>query len=444
MGLTHDMYLASGRVGAALALAVVTFAVAADGAPVPEAPSSDSAVERIREVMARALDHDPARAAAARLEVEHQALRAGSAVPAPVLEWQSEGLDGDFGREANAADSLRLRSSIAAGWGAPGRALRSQAERTLTASLRSSHLEIAAGAGRLWLELAAAQAQEEIARYRLEHLDRALTLHRKRLELGEVAGAEVAQLELQRATESLALRGREVERDTLARILESRAGAVPAPRPGDLAELAGGLAATTEPSGTGGAPPASSPYLHTAEQRRLLEHRRADQLRSSAWGLPEVEVEVQRIPALDFVPSFETFGFRIAVPLPVGGHGRALRAEAAAAADAADVEARLTAAELRRRSDVALLAIDSARRVLDELEGLEADLPRTEHSLAEQFRLGAVSYLIYTDGLARLDLLRGQLVETRLELLRARLELAALLDDDTLFPLPIRFEEPAS
>ena len=77
-----------------------------------------------------------------------------------------------------------------------------------------------------------------------------------------------------------------------------------------------------------------------------------------------------------------------------------------------------------------------AERFLAEMASLAEGLPRTEQSLAEQFRLGAISYLIYIDGLSRLDELRDDLVDTRLALLKARLELATLLADNKIFPIP--------
>ena len=75
------------------------------------------------------------------------------------------------------------------------------------------------------------------------------------------------------------------------------------------------------------------------------------------------------------------------------------------------------------------------------MPALAADLPRTERSLAEQFRLGAISYLVYIDGLSRLDELRGDLVAARLTLLQARLDLATLLADSEIFPIPSALEE---
>jgi outer membrane protein TolC len=79
---------------------------------------------------------------------------------------------------------------------------------------------------------------------------------------------------------------------------------------------------------------------------------------------------------------------------------------------------------------------DASEKRLKELGGVLEGEGQAEHALAEQFRLGAASYLVYIDGLNRLDDLRLDVVKARLELLHARLELAALLADGQSFPLP--------
>ncbi len=58
------------------------------------------------------------------------------------------------------------------------------------------------------------------------------------------------------------------------------------------------------------------------------------------------------------------------------------------------------------------------------------------HSLAEQFRLGAISYLAYIDGLSRFDRIVEETIDARRTLLLARLDLAVLLGDSSIFPLP--------
>ena len=60
----------------------------------------------------------------------------------------------------------------------------------------------------------------------------------------------------------------------------------------------------------------------------------------------------------------------------------------------------------------------------------------TGRSLSEQFRLGAISYLVYLDGFSRLDQVLQEAIDARHALLLARLELAGITGSDVFFPLP--------
>jgi hypothetical protein len=88
------------------------------------------------------------------------------------------------------------------------------------------------------------------------------------------------------------------------------------------------------------------------------------------------------------------------------------------------------------RARAALAAAQSASLRLQETEPVLERLPRTETSLSEQFRLGAISYLVYIDGMSRLDELRLQRIEASETLLQAKLDLAVLFGDPALFPIP--------
>ncbi|MDY7094047.1 MAG: TolC family protein [Acidobacteriota bacterium] len=394
--------------------------------------SRPPAEQRLLSSLEAALVQPMAQAAAARREAQRQEIHAGTAAAAPEVEWQSEGLDSSFGRELNAVDSLRLRKEVPLfGQHKDGRAVRHQADKTLEAAGRLQSLEIAGEAARAWLDLAVTLEQRTLAEHRLTRLDRALLIQRKRLELGEVAGAEVAQLELQRATDDLALRTLAVRQRSLEERLQLLAGDAPTPHGGDLAELVTSLPPVpAEPERS------ASPYRDAAEQQLLLAEREADWTRGRAWGLPELEFQIQRVPSLEGQSAFESYGLRLAVPLPLGRSGKARKAAAAARTDSANAEVRIATARLEQRLAESQAALQNARETLGELRPLEAELPSTEHSLAEQFRLGAVSYLVYIDGLARLDGLRSQLVDVRRALLQARLELGLLLASEQYFPLP--------
>ncbi len=410
------------------------------GVATAELPSP--ARERVHDAMAAALDRAPASAVRARIEAERAAAVADVLPGGSAVEWQTEGIDSGGSREANAADSLRLRKEVRLfGQRSSARAYQRQTDETLDAEGQVALLELAAETGREWLELAAALERRALVAHRLERLDRALALHRKRLELGEVAGTEVRQLELQRARDSAELTALTLQAAEHSGLLQRRAGDVPSPREGDLVALAEDLQPVPD---EGAKASSSNPFLEAAAARSLTAERRSEFVRKTAWGWTEAEAEIQRIPATFGVPSFDTFGFRIAVPLPFGNQGRARRAEAEAEAEAARAETKSAGQELLRRLDMALRRVRSANTVLSEMAALAEGLPRTEQSLAEQFRLGAISYLIYIDGLSRLDELRADLVDTRLALLKARLELATLLADTQIFPIPfVNKEQPS-
>jgi outer membrane protein TolC len=72
---------------------------------------------------------------------------------------------------------------------------------------------------------------------------------------------------------------------------------------------------------------------------------------------------------------------------------------------------------------------------VQQLDGVLDGATDAERSLAEQFRLGAMTYLAYIDGLSRLDATRSTAIETRLELLFAHVDLFDLLGD--LAPLSL-------
>lgn len=398
--------------------------------------------ERVRGAMEAALDHHPAVVLRVRIEAERAMLEAAALPAGPALEWQTEGLDSGADRQPNAADSLRLRKEVPLfGQRSSSRDYRRQAGEALDSERRVALLELAAETGRNWLELAAVLERRALVAHRLERLDRAVALHHKRLELGEVAGGEVRQLDLQRARESAELASLTLREAELSGLLRRRAGEVPLPLEGDLVVLVSDLLPLPDEAvvlSSGG------PLLDAIAARSLAAERRSELVRRTAWGWTEAEVETQKIPSVDGAESFRTFGFRIAVPLPVGKQGRARRGAAEAEVESARAEEQAWNQEHRRRLELALRTAREADDFLAETAGLVVDLPRTEQSLAKQFQLGAISYLIYIDGLSRLDELREDLVETRLSLLAARLELAILLADHQIFPIPsVTKEDPS-
>jgi len=169
---------------------------------------------------------------------------------------------------------------------------------------------------------------------------------------------------------------------------------------------------------------------------------RSDLEISTAWGRPVVMAEWEHFPSFGELPGYNAWGLSLAVPLPLGREGRQRKEAAGAEAAAAAARIEATRVQLESRMRAAHAAAIEARSRLRVLEPVIDELAETEHSLREQFRLGSISYLVYIDGLSRLDDVRTECVSARAELLMARLELAVLLGDTRLFPLTVlRVEE---
>jgi len=356
------------------------------------------------------------------------ALRSG----AVQIEWQSEGLAFDSGREGNAADTLRLRRELT-----PPGLRRSLADLARSAGIAEESsvglglAEVALEAGGLWLELAAVRDELVVLEARAERLDAAVALHQKRLELGEVAGSEVTQLEVQRARDGVEMRRLGAHLRFLGDALRALAPGAQEPVAGDLAELL----ALSAPAATDEDRPAAGPWHAAATAQRDRATALAEVERRRAKGLPEGEIEVARIPSLAGVDSFGSLGFRVALPLAWGRAAAEKKAAAEAQAELARSRHELAQRRLRQRLDSARARRQAAEASLAALAPLLGDLSLREHALNEQFRLGAVTYLVYLDGLARLEQLLVDATRARLEAAGARFELATLISDPTIFPL---------
>jgi outer membrane protein TolC len=413
--------------------------VAGSGSAFGVEAEGKAAAERVLATMSSALGSSP-EIALRRAQVGTEAAEALSATGAgtPSLSWQREGIGSGFDRRPNAADYFRVTLPVNYPWQVGShRDLRAATERLLQSGELSSRLEVATLAARRWLDLAASAELEELAGRRVDRLERAVKTQTRRYELGEISGFERTQLERALARERAALRRSEVLRHTAEQELAAVApdGFAP-PVGGDLTRLAGRQVSPL-PSDSGlEVRRDEAPVLQLAAIRGELAGAEARSQRWSAWGRPELELEWERIPDLGAEGGYDAAGFRIAFPLPLGRQGKQSRLAAELRAEAAVARQDRLERQLAARLDSAIGAAEGAAAALELLEVTDEGLPTTEHSLAEQFRLGAVSYVVYLDGLSRLDEVRRALIETRLALLSARLELALLLGGDAYFPMP--------
>lgn len=412
--------------------AIAAGAAADDGAPVVR-----EAVSRLDAAQRAALAEFPGlRAQRAMLTAEAAGRRLDAAAGAPYLQLQSEGLSAS-GYRPNGANYLRVGSPFNfPGQISKARTLVRSAETWLDTAEQEAVVTAAAEATRRWLDLAAALELEKLARERLDRIDAALNLQEARYQLGEIAGTEVRQLDFEHVNQTsrvAALRS-EVERATAA-LRELCGAAAIDVRSGDLDAL------TSASSTPGEVVPSvdeltAGPRLRRAAGEAELERSAARLVSSTAWGRAAIDVEWERIPALEGLSGYDALGFQLTLPLPIGAAGHRQRELARARADAADASLELATRAAVRSAGEALAAARGASERLLALEPALDDLARNDHALAEQFRLGAISYLAYIDGLNRFDRIVEETIDARRSLLLARLELAVLLGDRTVFPLP--------
>jgi outer membrane protein TolC len=373
----------------------------------------------------------------AHIAAEQSALRVGAGNGAPTIEIEREGFKGFFENQLNAIGMVRFRTPFAAPWQWSSRDdLQSAVVAWAVPAARAGGLELAAAVGQQWLELAAETEHLAVLEVRVARLDRGLEIQRARLRVGEVSGMEVTQMELERALAYASARDAEARQSALAARLVSQLGrAYPEPRRGDLAAL---VAETTAPPSAAETEAAiqASPAVVAARERAVAGSRRGDMLDASAWGRPTFAVQYEHTPSVGPIPALNGYGFQFTVPLPFGAGPRAEVDAQRARVAALNADTVLLRLELRRRIETAEAISRASRQALEEMAPLAARSETIEFSLAEQFRLGAISYLEYIDGLSRLEQLHTQVIAARLQLLGARLEAAAVLGNRSIFPLP--------
>jgi outer membrane protein TolC len=271
----------------------------------------------------------------------------------------------------------------------------------------------------------------------MERLDAALNLQEARYQLGEIAGTEVRQIDLEHVSESSRLADARARRLAAEAALTELCGTGWAEvQKGDLAALVE-ASDTPDPERVSGDRLGQGPLIDLFEGDAGLARSSAELAAATAWGRASIEAEWERIPAIEGLPSYDAWGFTISVPLPIGAAGHRQREQARARVDRADAELEAARLRIKRAAEQALADAEGARRRLSALEPALEDLSFVDHSLGEQFRLGAISYLAYIDGLSRFDRIVEEAISARLDLLEARLELAVLLGDFSLFPMAL-------
>ncbi|NOZ94307.1 MAG: TolC family protein [Acidobacteria bacterium] len=402
-----------------------------------EETSGRATIRRVLATEGAAVERAPAAVAAReRIVADAAGARRSGAGGAAWIEYQREGIGPSFTHRPNAQTTLRAGIPFVWPWRADDRSrLRARADDWQSVATEASSLGVAAEAARRWLELAAITERLGIVRARVERLDRAVALQQRRLELGEISGMELTQLELERARWRSTVAGLEADTAVARERLRELCGeGCLFPRNGDLLALE--RATSTPDEASARARLEAAPAWRMAGAQDSMAQERWSLAAVTAPGHPEVELEWEQVPAMEGLPGYDAAGLRLRVPLPIGSDVKAARAEAAARQREAAAGAE---AERVRQLRTLTGTLEAARRSgerNEELGGVLENAASTERALAEQFRLGAISYLVYIDGLGRLDDVRLDAVEARRRLLAARLELAAMLADPACFPVP--------
>ncbi len=425
-------------------MSVVTCAIGIFGVvPVWADSSGDAALERLGRTTESALRQTPVlRAVLEDLSGDEAAAASQSGAGTPSIGYLREGIGSSFDRQLNSQDTVSIDIPFnGPGQGSRARRLTDAAGLRTVALKRVAVLDVVRVVGEEWVRTAALADRLEVVRTRLDHLDKALILQNKRLELGEVAGTEVMQLELARAAEASKRAGLEADAESGRHRMKALCGdGCVFPAPGDLVAIQSSLGSRSQVRGA--VDFETAPGVRGVMSDKALAEAQADLTAATIWGRPSVGVEWEHIPSLDGIEGWDALGLQLTVPLPFGRSGKRQVEEAEARSRAAAAWAEAEMVEIQARYEWVRSEFRGAEARLAALNPVLNRLERTEFSLGEQFRLGAVSYLVYIDGLSRLDGVQLEAVDARERLLQSRLRLAVLLDDAGLFPLPPKYPEP--
>lgn len=374
----------------------------------------------------------------ANIEAERNAAKVEARAGPPYVEYQQEGIDSSFGNAPNATKYVRLGKPFNVPWQwHAGKSLISATEAYAVTARQAAAMNIALQVGLAWIHLAVLEDQVALQEIQLDRRRQALKLHRKRLEMGEVSGSEVTQVELEHARQYSDLATLRADRRKALVEFERLAGEGDfKPARKDLQRLAEGLEPLPNAEAGHTESLEQSLLMKLANQRTAQGRRSAELEQKLAWGRPEIEVEWEHVPSVEGQEAFDAFGWRIQVPLPIDRSGWERRKESRANLAAVEARERLVKRDLVAQVRIASSAATAAEERLEGMAGLLSGLSDTERSITRQFHLGTISYLVYFDALSRLDDIVLQRIDACRALLEARLELAVVLFDFSLFPLP--------
>jgi len=400
-----------------------------------------SASQRVSEAIRAAWAGPDLERAIAGLEVARAEAIVRRNPGSPYIELASEGIASSD--RPNAISYLRLGTPFnGLRQSSRSRALLETTDAYTIAAGTTAAIEVAELTAGTWIELAARTDELEVRRRQLERLDAALALQRQRLDVGEISGSELTQLALERARLISLVAEQRVRQARLMNDLRQLSGPdVSLPVADDLARLDAELDEKTfDPTNI-------EKWINSSAQLRSARLE-ADRIRvegelagATARGRPEFELSWEHTHSFEVLPSYDTLGARVRMPLPLGNASKVQRARFNQLARQADVDVERLRRNLNARLLAAVETVEATEESLEAIESMEDELPMIERSLSEQFRFGAISYLVYIDGLSRLDEVRVQAIAARHAELGARLSLATISGDHSLFPLPDLPEE---
>lgn len=271
---------------------------------------------------------------------------------------------------------------------------------TLTARDYLRQLELAVR--RAYLHLGLAQANAEVARASLLEIDRALTVSRERVKVGEAARSEISRLEVERLrfaedafAADLALRNARATLLTLlgAADLSQTLVAADALFPPVAAASGAGLPSTIAlDSIQTDSPTIARPDLLAAREERA---RAATETRlQRALRTPNITM------GGGYKRDFGTNGVLFGVTLPLPLWNRNQGAVARALAEERIAESRVAATELDVRLDVqhAINAVETSRARADYIEQqVLASARESRDVVSESYRLGAADLIDFLD-----------------------------------------------